>query len=139
MREFSWTVLLRFIPPEQQDGLMLITKSGTEITINNVLRIDHEFFAFRGRLSGSQDAGRMFLMPYSNIDYLGSQRPIKDADFEEMFGKMVMPDPGEGPQAKEDAPVHTSSAPSSPRTPVALKSAVLERFRSRGGASNAGS
>ena len=36
MREVSWVALLRHIPPEQQDGLMLITKAGTEITIEIV-------------------------------------------------------------------------------------------------------
>src|SRR5437763_2566346 len=105
MREVSWATLLRHIPPEQQDGLMLITRAGTEITVNNFLRIDDEFVAFRGRLSGSQDAGRLFMVPYANIDYLGTQRPLKDSDFQETYGHLVMPEP---------APSEGALAPSVP-------------------------
>ena len=85
MREVSWIALFKHIPPEQQDGLMLITRAGTEITINNFLCIEREFLAFRGRLAGSQDGGRMFMVPYANIDYLGTVKAIKDTDYQEMY------------------------------------------------------
>src|SRR5262249_28473370 len=131
MREVSWATLLRHIPPEQQDGMMLITKAGTEITINNLLRIDHEFVAFRGRLAGSQEGGRLFIVPYDNIDYLGTQKPIKDSDFQETFGNLVMPEPAAIALEDPVPPLAPSAPMPSGRTVSTIKSAVLERFRSR--------
>jgi hypothetical protein len=138
MREVSWATLLRHIPPEQQDGMMLITKAGTEITINNLLRIDREFVAFRGRLSGSQEGGRLFMVPYDNIDYLGTQKPIKDSDFQETFGNLVMPEPATIAVEDPIAPVAPSVPLAVGRTASAIKSAVLERFRSRSASSSQG-
>jgi hypothetical protein len=134
MREVSWAALLQHVPPEQQDGLMLVTTSGIEITINNLLRIDHEFVALRGRVAGSQEGGRLFLIPYENIHYLGTQRPIKDSEFQETFGNLVMPEPA-GASAFEPS---NPPPPVAPRPQPAIKSAVLERFRSRTSASPQG-
>lgn len=126
MRSSSWVALLQHIPPDKQDGLMLVTKSGQEININNILRVDQEFVAFRGRLSASQDAGRLFFVPFYNIDYFGYQKPIKDTDFQDTFGSFALPDSATTPAHGEPA------APSSgSRGAPAIKSSVLERFRSR--------
>ncbi len=130
MRSSSWAALLQHIPPEKQDDLMLVTKSGQEINVNNILRIDQEFVAFRGRLAASQDAGRLFFVPYSNIDYFGYQKPIKESDFQEMFGSFSLPDP---PPANGEAAAPAAGS----RNPPAIKSAVLERFRSRSGTTGA--
>lgn len=133
MRGVTWAALLRHIPETQQDGLSVVTKAGTEITINNILRIDHDLFAFKGRLAGTQDAGRLFFMPYDNIDYLGYQRAVKDTEYQETFGNLVLPEPAE----TASAPIMIEAPPGLPaRAPAVLKSAVLERFRSRSAQGN---
>ena len=78
MQSSVWATLLRQIPTECHDQLMLTTFGGTEIAIQGILRIDHEFLAIKGRLAGSQDAGRVFFLPYCQIDYLGFQRALKE-------------------------------------------------------------
>jgi hypothetical protein len=147
MHASAWEALLRHIPGDVHHKLMLVTSSGTEITLQKILRIDRDFFAFKGRLSGTQDAGRLFFLPYTQIDYLGFQQGVKDTEYEEWFGALVIPD-SDGEQAAEpaatspaaDAPAPPLSGaetqpaaepPGSKVTPV-IKSAVLERFRSRG-------
>jgi hypothetical protein len=87
MQHSAWPILLRKIPVEKHDKLSLVTTSGVEITVQAILRIEREFLALKGRLSGSQQAGRVFFVPYAHIDYIGSQFEIKDADFEAFFGK----------------------------------------------------
>jgi hypothetical protein len=134
MRGNSWATLLQFIPPELHDNLMVVTKAGIEITVGNILRVDHEFLAFKGRLAGSQDAGRLFMVPYANIEYLGWMKQVKDSEFHETFDNLVMPEPTAA------APVAPSAAAGAEgkggaggagRSSPTLKSAVLERFRSR--------
>jgi len=159
----AWASLLKHVPAEMHEQMMLVTVGGTEIALSTVLRIDHEFVAFKGRLSGTQDQGRLFFMPFQNIDYLGFQREIKDEKYHEVFGNLVVPPPLQSapvaltaevaalplpaPQAAapphpqpppepepvpqpEPAPV-VPSASLPARTPMPIKSAVLERFRSR--------
>ncbi len=144
MQSSVWALLLRTIPAEQHHNLMLVTSGHTEIAIQGILRIDHQFMAIKGRLAGSQDAGRVFFIPYNQIDYLGFQQAVKDSEFQEMFGGLTIPAPHEAapapPEPTRPAPtIAPEPTPASagngvngaarPATPI--KSAVLERFRAR--------
>ncbi|HZV03550.1 MAG TPA: hypothetical protein VE999_00535 [Gemmataceae bacterium] len=137
MQDAAWMKLLRHIPASDQSKLMLVTTSGTEITIQCILRIDPECLALRGRLSGSTDAGRVFFVPYSHIDYFGFQQPLKESEFHELFGSLAaltadsLPEEMSAPQAvaPEPAPVKANLTPT--RGPTVIKSAVLEKFRAR--------
>src|SRR5262245_20524354 len=76
-----WGALIRHIPAEQQNQYMLVTRSGVEIAIQSFLRVEAHLLIFKGRLAGSQEAGRIFFLPYSNIDFIGTALPVKDSDF----------------------------------------------------------
>ena len=135
MHDAAWVKLLRYIPASEQANLVLVTTSGREIAIQSLLRIDPECVALRGRLAGSTDAGRIFFVPYSQIDYFGFQQPLKEAEFHELFGNLEAlsadpPSPSAAPETAEPPPP-TAAQPTPPRTPVAIKSAVLEKFRAR--------
>jgi hypothetical protein len=160
MQANAWAALLRHIPAEQHSKLMLVTGSGVEIAIQTILRVDHEFVAFKGRLAGSQDQGRLFFVSYHNIDYINFSCAVKDEEFHAMFGTLEMPvaplhgqamlpmagqedfvaqeaatEVVEEPQPEMDPepePVPAAKVGPSNRTPLPIKSAILERFRSRG-------
>jgi hypothetical protein len=142
MHNAAWVKLLRHIPASEHSNLMLVTTGGTEITIQCLLRLDPECMALRGRLAGSTDAGRVFFVPYSHIDYFGFQQPLKEAEFHELFNNLELLGPPAAPlnpaAAASVPPEPTAPAPPSPsphptpaRGPLAIKSAVLEKFRSR--------
>lgn len=149
MHNAAWAKLLRHIPATEQPKLMLVTISGTEIAIQCFLRIDPECLAFKGRLAGSQDAGRVFFLPFANIDYFGYQQPVKESDFHELFGNLELSGGASATNAAPAAPAPTSPsnpgttlapnpadtssepAASAPRNPSTIKSTVLEKFRSR--------
>jgi hypothetical protein len=143
MHSSAWVALLRHIPAEQQDRFMLVTASGTEIAIQSFLLIEQECVAVKGRLSGTQDAGRVFFIPYSQLDYFGFQQEVKDAEFAALFGGLTLPEaPPPSPlvatngHAREPAEEDTIPAPPAPPRPEAgnrplIRSEVLERFRSR--------
>lgn len=133
MQNSAWVALLRHIPAEQHNQFMLVTTAGTEIAIQSLLRIEQEFVALKGRLSGSQDAGRVFFIPFANIDYVGTSSPIKDSDFNEAFGSLILPGatctlppPPVEPSALAGVPTRTDSGPR-----PSIRSEVLDRYRSR--------
>jgi hypothetical protein len=128
MHNSTWVKLLEYIPSSEQPKFMLITTSGTEIAIQCFLRIDPEVLALRGRLAGSTDAGRIFFVPYAHIDYFGSLQPIKESEFQELFGNLEALGTTAQPAATAPAAPPTA-APA--RAPAAIKSTVLEKFRSR--------
>src|SRR5262245_15086677 len=145
MHPSSWAAVLRHIPAEQQHQFTVVTASGTEISLQSFLRIEDDFAVVKGRLSGSQDAGRVFFLPFVNIDYFATTNPIKDEEFQELFGTLVLS--GELGEAT-DRPVPITASPqglgptrasgqglAEPRPAVperpAIRSEVLERFRSR--------
>jgi hypothetical protein len=127
MQNDAWVKILRHIPAAEQGKLMLVTTSGTEIAVQCFLRIDPECLAFKGRLAGSTDGGRVFFIPYARIDYFGYQQPVKESDFQELFGNLEMP--SAEPSEAESSPA-LPAAPTPRQTPV-IKSAVLEKFRAR--------
>ena len=140
MQSSVWALLLRQGPAEQHHNLMLVTSGRTEIAIQSVLRIDHQFLAIKGRLAGSQEAGRVFFIPYNQIDYLGFQQPVKESEFQEMFGGLNIPAPEAvaPPEPARPAPAVAPEPTPTPapaaaggRPPTPIKSAVLERFRAR--------
>jgi len=149
MQSISWAALLRHFPVTFQEGLVVKTLNGTEIAVQSILRIDQEFFAVKGRLAGTQDVGRIFFVPYSQVDHLGYQKELPDSEFKSIFDKLVMPSPEaawvttshdaveEPPSDAITPPIEPAEAGSvasaDPVNPVPLKSAVLERFRARSG------
>ena len=135
MHSSAWVALLRHIPSELQNQFSLVTNSGTEISIQSLLRIEVEFVVVKGRLSGSQDAGRVFFIPYCHIDYFGYTHPVKDTDFNDNFGGLKLPEVIEvavvpPPPADLPQPVSVPAKPDSGVRP-AIRSEVLDRFRSR--------
>ena len=120
MPSTAWIRLLRLVPAKDQDNLMLLTSNRTEFAVQAILRLDPDFLIIKGRLAGSQDQGRVFFIPYEQIDHIGFYRAFKDAEFNEMFADLEAPAAPAEPAAAE-----TNGS----KTP--MKSAVLERFRSR--------
>ncbi len=108
MQSSAWAALLRHMPNEIHHNLMVVTRGGTEIAIQAMLRIDHEWVAIKGRLAGTQEAGRVFFVAYDQIDYFGFQQPTTDREFQELFGNLVMPEPmAVTPAAPRPAPEDT--------------------------------
>src|SRR4051812_20005066 len=101
MQADVWKALLRRIPAEQMDNLMLMTAQGTEINVQALLRMEEEFMVLRGRLAGSNDGGRTFLLPYEHLDHVGFQRPLSDAQVQALINgtPAVAPTPAAPPEA----------------------------------------
>jgi hypothetical protein len=155
MQSDMWAWLFRRVPAEQYNQLVIMTNTGTEIAVQTLLRIEPDFIAIKGRLAATQDAGRVYFIPFINIDYFGFQRDVKETEFDDMFGAgpLSLSVPAAIANAARVVPVVQPAAPApvvpaappaslpaveipnsasvSQKTPLPLKSEVLERFRSR--------
>jgi hypothetical protein len=148
MQNAAWMALWRRLPPEQYDNLVVLTAAGTEILIQNVLRIEADFAVVRGRLAASSETGRVYFIPYSQIDCAGFQKSLKEEEFAALFPEV---EPSiEAPEAAPPSGPTTPLPPSKPlasslthggshadrarngnRSALPLKSELLERLRSR--------
>lgn len=133
MQNSSWVALLRHIPAEQHNQYTLTTSAGIEISVQALLRIEQELVVIKGRLSGSQDAGRIFFIPYDHIDYFGTTQPVKDVDFNEVFSSLVFPGETAIPAPVEPSGILGQAAPARPDSGPrpAIRSEVLDRYRGR--------
>jgi hypothetical protein len=145
MQSSAWIQLLRQIPAENHDKIVLMTSNGTDINLQAVLRLEKDYVALRGRLAASTEAGRVFFVPYDQLCLIGFREGVPEAKIMQMFGSAVpgaaaavapeaLPAAGEGPLPEGDgngsSPAPVSESAKSSRTSLApAKAALLERLR----------
>lgn len=117
----AWIRLLRRIPPSQVDNLAIVTSAGAELSIQSILRLDEDFLVLRARLTGTSDAGRAFFVPYEQIDFVGTQKSVREEDIRALFDG---PDPRPlaeqvvaAPAGEVDSGAMAEIAPQAPAEP----------------------
>jgi hypothetical protein len=90
MHASAWIELVNRIPREDHECLVVGTAAGTEIALQNVLRIEEDYLLIRGRVSGTTDMGRVFILPYDRLTYLHFSRPVPDEKLIQMFGTLLV-------------------------------------------------
>jgi hypothetical protein len=123
MQSAHWAALIRKIPAEFHNQLSITTTGGTEIIVQSFQMLDGECLIIKGRMSASQDTGRLFFVPYDQIDYVGFLRAVSEEDTTAWFGPASVV-AAKGTPAEEPA---NGSA----RTPMPSRAALLERIRAR--------
>lgn len=155
MLQAFWSNLFRRLPAEHHDNFMLVTSVGTEIAIQNILGVEDEMIVLRGRISGSSDAGRVFFVPFAEINYAGFQKPLKEEEYQAIMGGANKAAPLPQPTVADATPLPATLTflpgsspgaltqtggtvtpdgkprPPAARSPLPLKSELLERLRSR--------
>jgi hypothetical protein len=140
----KWIEILRRIPKREHEKLMVVTSIGVEISIQNIMRLEPEYVIFRGRLAGTTDMGRLFFVPYGEINYIVLLKEVTEVEFEPVFGPIEFPTGVKpalaAPQQTEVArdeetqePPMTPPAgePARPAERPAAKETLLERLRAR--------
>ncbi len=155
MQNTEWISLLRLIPPDQAENLMITVGNDMGIIIQKVIRAEPDYLVIRGRLAGTTDeGGNFFFVPYDQINFMGLQRPVKETAILAMFeGQPTSPNLGERPAGVPlEKKTPQESAPTPPpepaRPPEPLggvgqtvgpgKAALLERLRARRSSSDSG-
>jgi hypothetical protein len=158
MQGDAWIALLKRIPAAQHNILTVRTSCGTEVNVQNILRLDAEYVVIRGRLAATTETGRVYFVPYDQINYIGYMKEVKVEQIQELFEEPLLGEPGktaadaavaENGDAKpeEGSEIESSSSPeveSSSDKPETLtddgakppdrfsgKEAILQRLRAR--------
>jgi hypothetical protein len=119
MRNSAWIALLRLMPPTIHGSLTLVTRIGQEIALQDIFRLEDDYAVFRGRMSGTTDAGYVFMMPYDEIHYLGFQKPMKEPEINAIFSGQCAPPETAEQRALEAADLTPPSAEPVPSAPPA--------------------
>lgn len=135
-----WIDLLKRIPPEKHNQLSLVTQSGTEIVIQAIFVMEGDNFVFKGRMSGSQDTGRAFFVPFAQIDYLCTLDPIPEEQLHGWFNSGPEEAQPQRPRKSsykgevtpdEDDPIDPINSESGLHQLNARQTALLEKVRAR--------
>jgi hypothetical protein len=154
MQGASWINLFGRIPANLHDGLALALTTGNEVVVQCLIKLDPDYVILRGRLAGTQDSGRVVILPYSQLVSIAFNRHLTEPEVEAIFGQNAQPlaadpklspngaaaaPPGEATdERKEKAPpVNGKSAAATPAKPVLpSKAELLAKLRSRLGDTN---
>jgi hypothetical protein len=148
MQNSSWIALVRLIPAALHNQLALVTTIGLEIAVQDVFRLEEEYMVVRGRLAGTTDSGRIFLVPYDQVNFIGLQKMLKEQEIEALFnGTYGAAEPTTATEVAEvdeppeaDSPVEPPgelAAPALSRAPAPnpkkppSRQLLLERVRAR--------
>ena len=143
--------MFRRIPTDLHDAVSLGLTTGAEIVVQKIVKLDPDFMMIRGRLAGTQDAGRVVLIPYSQLTFVALLRDLKDSEIESVFGKNDVPivlatptvkaeplpaepapQPAPAPPAKETTVNEPAPAVNPPKKPAEVsKSMLLAKLRDR--------
>jgi hypothetical protein len=165
MHPSAWIALIRQFPQSVHENLTFITRTGSEVAVQNIFRIEPDYIVLRGRLSGTTDEGRVFVLPFDEVHALGFQKPMKEHEVEAVFSGRDPRQTAEqraveaadlAPAAEAPAPAPASQEPPAaakapqPTPPPAsapvevkdtkpqVKVPLLERVRARLAAANEG-
>lgn len=154
MQTSAWTGILRRIPPDQHDSLVIVTTVGIEISIQDILRVEHDHLVIRGRLAGTTDSGRVFFLPYDQLHYLGFQQEVRVSQITALYGEVPTADqpqpasvplnggaPAAEPEPPSEAPATAPPLPPAPspaaepakpgQLKIPRRSGLIERLRAR--------
>ena len=134
MTNQEWIDMLRKIPEEDQNALVLVLQNGSEISVDTMFRFEHNFLILRGRVGGTTDEGRAFFVPYDQMLYFRIERVTVLSELRDMLGTStglaaaVVPETG---ILASPVPEPPPIAPAGPAVTdaTANRNALLDRIR----------
>src|SRR5262249_50500543 len=69
MTNQEWIDMLKVIPEEDQNTLVVVLQNGAEVNIDTFIRFESNYVIIRGRVGGTTDEGRAFFIPYDQMLY----------------------------------------------------------------------
>jgi hypothetical protein len=86
MQGASWISLFRRIPGNLHDGLALTLITGGEVVVQKFIKLDPDVVILRGRMAGTQDSGRVVIVPYCQLIAINFTRRLSEKNIEAIFG-----------------------------------------------------
>ncbi len=131
MTNQEWIELFKKIPAEDVTTLVVVLKSRAEITVDTIVKFEPNYAIIRGRLAGTIEEGRGFLIPYDQLEYFRIEQFTKMAQLEKYGGSGATAAPG------SSADIHVSqSATPTPTDPATASRMLLDKIRANRANSN---
>jgi len=141
MQAQHWGDLFRRVPLEAQNALLLGLSNGSEVAVQDLLRIDENYLLLRGRIGGTTDTGRLFCLPYQQLTFCCVTRQLPQELLVHIFGSLMHTTEESGPQAEaqpeekagSETPPAAQEAPAPVPMPVetAAPQTIRDRLRAR--------
>jgi hypothetical protein len=145
MKAEAWVGLLQRIPATYHDSVILMLGAGAEVMLQTVVSLEPDYMVIRGRNAGSTDSGRVFVVPFDHIEYVGFSRKMSEAELRAIFGPAAAnfaeapapaadtaAAPAPVPDAAPPAAAAPGAPPEPPKKPAAIsKTVLLARLRAR--------
>jgi hypothetical protein len=136
MQNVEWIDMLRVLPLEHHNTIVLVLKNQSEIAVDIFFRFEPNFLVMRGRVAGTTDEGRAFFIPYDQMVYYRIERVVNLSELQTIFDSL--PERTIAPDSESAAPVPAAApAPETPPEPAApqptdamtTRNALLDRIR----------
>ncbi len=85
----DWIDFFKGIPDKEHELIMISLKNGAEVAFQRIMKYLDKLMIVRGRLGGTDDADRVFCIPYDHIDMVFFTRPQDDHVVQAIFGEII--------------------------------------------------
>lgn len=85
-----WSTIFNSFRAEDHKFLVVSTANGLEVAVQEICRVENGLVIIRGRISGTADAGRLFLLPYTQLSSVYVNRPVRSEEVD-LFSPTVAP------------------------------------------------
>ena len=89
MTAAQWTKLITSIPEECWDGMFLELNTGMNLAIARVMKFADDYLLVRGRVGGTDEEDRLFVVPYESLMMVMFTRPMDDEKVTSIFGELL--------------------------------------------------
>ena len=153
MPNSPWIAFLRQLSPSVHNQLSITTRIGQELAVQHIFRIDSDYLVYRGRLSGTTEEARVYVMPYDELHAISFQKPLKEHQVDAILSgndptktaeqeaieaadlgpaPAIEAEPPAAPAPKQpEPPPPVSVAPADSKSKPGSKVLLLERVRAR--------
>ena len=77
MQASIWREVFASFRPQDVDDLIIALSSGLEVAVSSIAKIEESLVLIRGRASGAEIGGRLFLIPYAGIAVVYVNRIVR--------------------------------------------------------------
>ena len=129
MQGSVWIDMLRRIPADLHNTLVLGLVTGEEVVVQQLIKMEAEFAIVRGRMAGTTAEGRIMMVPYCHLTVVAINKRITEPEVQAMFGVSALPTSDAAPPSPASAQPSAAAAPpvkpeSSPQLPLPKSAAA---------------
>ena len=85
-----WSGVFNSFRLEDHKFLVVSTANGLEVAVQEISRVEEALVIIRGRISGTADAGRLFILPYTQLSSVYVNRIVRTEEVD-LFSPSVAP------------------------------------------------